>query len=114
MTFIKNQYLYIILLYLVFVLPLGLFFEFSPYPLPKVQYFVLAIIYLSNYVFFKEVNFRSKIEKKVIDQLKKELNRTPSKNEIIKRQTLIVSHRFYSLLLSMFGVLILMIVYGQF
>jgi hypothetical protein len=114
MTFIRNQLLYIITLYGLFVLPLWLLFEFSPYPLPKVQYFVIGIIYLSNYVFFKESRYRAKIEKKVESQLKNELNRTPSKNEIIIRINTIVSHRFYSLLCAVFGVLTLMIIYGEF
>lgn len=114
MIFLKNQYLYIIILYTVFVLPLGLFFEFSPYPLPKVQYFVLGLIYMSNYVFFKETTFRAKIEPKVVEQLKREMNRAPSKNDIIARVNLIVSHRFYALLTAMFGVLGLMLFYQQF
>jgi len=112
--YIKDQTGYLLYLLGLFALPLGLFLQFSPYELPKVQYVFLIILYLSQYFFFNEKDFHRKIEKKVTRVLKKELGRTPSQNEIFSRSRQIVSCRGVSIFITTLGIFGLMIFFQEF
>jgi len=103
----KNQSAYLALLLILVVVPLGLFFRFSPYPLPYVQYAILAYLFLSQYAFFNERNYRHKIASSILLQLQNELKRSPSKNEIIKREKLLINLRFITL--AAIGLLIFLV-----
>lgn len=112
--YIKHQTGYLLYLYTLFVFPLGLFLQYSPYELPKVQYVFLAILYTSQYFFFQEKDFHRKINEKVVKGLKKELERMPSQKEIYSRSCQIVYYRKISLLLTTLGIFSLMIFFQKF
>jgi hypothetical protein len=112
--YFKTQFTYWLILFLVFVLPLILFFQFSSYPLPKVQYVFLGALFISQYVFYREKEWMKSKEAIVIAQLKKELNKVPSTQEIINRQHLLSSFRNIVIAETAFEILLVMFWYKQF
>jgi hypothetical protein len=112
--FISTQKTFFSLLFLFFVLPLGLFFHYSSYPLPYVQYVILGYLVIFQYAFFNEKNYRNKVEEKAKRQLGNELGRTPSKSEIVVRVSFFVDCRFVSVFLNSLFIVILMVFYRQY
>ena len=112
--FLKHQFIYLFVLILVFVLPLGLFLQFSPYQLPKVQYVFIATLFVSQYVFYREKDYRKKKEEGVKITLEKELQKLPSNKEIDARLDQLIYYRSVSIGIAAFGILILMLIYQQF
>jgi uncharacterized membrane protein len=113
-TFLKNQIGYIGLLFLLYVIPLALFFEYSPYPVPFIQYAVLGVIILFHYVYFNERSFRLKMEFRISKQLLSELKRVPSGKEKLLRANLVVQGRGISVLLALIGVFVVMVYFKKF
>lgn len=105
---------YLLFLFGVFVIPLGLFFKFSTYTLPKIQYVFLGSLILSQYFSFKEKPFRKKIEEKVVSNLKKETGKLPSRKEIILRSDIVIRHRGVTVALGSLGIFLLMVIFNQF
>lgn len=114
LTFFKNQFGYIGLLFSLYVIPLALFFEFSPYPVPYIQYAVLGIIVLFHYVYFNERNFRHKIEPRISKQLQSELKRVPAGKEVIQRVNSVVQGRGISIVLTLLGIFCVMVYFKKF
>jgi len=112
--YIKNQMGYLLLLHLIFVIPLALFFQFSKYSLPKIQYFDLAFLLIYQYAFYNEKKYRRKIEPGVLSQLNKELKRTPSNEEINERLSFNVVSRGFTLVTAIVGILFIMVIYRKF
>jgi hypothetical protein len=112
--YIKHQKFYFIFLMGLFVLPLGLFLQFSTYQLPKVQYVFLATLFVSQYVFYNEKKYRRKIEESVTGILKKELGRIPSRKEIYARSNQVIYYRGLSIVFSALSILFLMVYFKQF
>ena len=112
--YFKSQFIYWFTLNLVFVLPLVLFFQFSTYPLPKVQYVFIATLVVSQYVFIREKDWMKSKEAYVINQLKMELGKVPSNQEIITRQLLLSNFRSLSIGITAFEILLIMFWYKQF
>lgn len=112
--YIKFQLPYLVFLMSIFVIPLGLFFKFSTYQLPKVQYVILTVLILSQYYFFKEKVFRKKIEEKMTSHLKKELGKLPSRKEIIERSSTVIQYRGINIALSSLSIFLLMVVFNKF
>lgn len=114
LLYFKSQALYLFILSLVFALPLALFFQFSTYPLPKVQYVFIATLIVSQYVFIREKDWMKSKEAYVINQLKGELGKVPSNQEIITRQLLLSNFRSLSIGITAFEILLIMFWYKQF
>ncbi|MCF8059943.1 MAG: hypothetical protein K9K67_11640 [Bacteriovoracaceae bacterium] len=112
--YIKHQSTYLIFLMALFVLPLGLFLQFSTYKLPKVQYVILATLFVSQYVFYREKVFRRKIENDVARILKNEFARIPSRKEIHARSSLVIQYRGFSIIVSALSILALMVYFKEF
>jgi hypothetical protein len=112
--FFKHQISYLTFLFILFVAPLALFFEFSTYALPKVQYVFLIVLLVSQYLFYNEKSFRKKIEANVTLILKKELNRVPSRKEIHARSTIVIQYRGVCIIISAISILLLMIFHKEF
>lgn len=112
--YIKHQKVYLLFLLVLFVLPLALFLQFSTYVLPKVQYVVLAVLFASQYGFYREKDFHKKIEKDVTNTLKKELARVPSQKEIHARSMQIVYYRGVSIVITALCILALMLFFQEF
>lgn len=110
----KHQKAYLLFLLVLFVVPLALFFQFSTYELPKVQYVVLIGLFVSQYVFYREYDFQQKIEKDVTNILKKELGRVPSKKEIHARSDKVVYFRGVSIVITALCILAVMLFFQQF
>lgn len=101
-------------MYILFVLPLGIFFAFSVYPLPKVQYVVLSLLVLFQYIYFNEKKVRQRIWPKITKKLKKELNRVPSNKEINARVNFIIDTQIWTVIMTGIGILFLMIFFQKF
>lgn len=112
--FFKHQLAYLFFLYALFVLPLALFFEFSTYALPKVQYVFLIVLLVSQYFLYSEKSFRKKIEANVTSILKKELSRVPSRKEIHARSTIVIQYRGVCIIITAISILLLMILHKEF
>lgn len=112
--YIKHQKAYILFLMGIFVLPLGLFLQFSPYQLPKIQYVVLATLIASQYFFYREKDFRRRIEGEVTRMLKKELGRIPSRKEIHARSSLVIQYRGFSIVVGVLSILAMMVYFKEF
>jgi hypothetical protein len=86
MTFyVKNQCRYFLLLQLVFVMPLVLFLKYSPYPLPNIEYVVMACLFASQYVVMTQKKFDYRYEGLAKAQLNKQTGKVPSKSKVIER-----------------------------
>ena len=83
--YIRSQLLFFVILVSLSVLPLVLFFLFSPYELPNIEYAILAIVIMTQYIFFHEKNYRKQVTPKVLNQLEKKLKRNPSGKQIASR-----------------------------
>jgi len=112
--YIYHQKNYALFLLVVFLIPLALFFQFSPYDLPKVQYVVLAVLFFSQYMTFNEKSFHKRIEKRVSKSLSSELGRTPSRNEIAERSRLIVYFRGITISACFLFIMFLMFYFKKF
>ncbi|MEC7276285.1 MAG: hypothetical protein VXV96_08185 [Bdellovibrionota bacterium] len=108
-NYFKHQFKYLAFLLGVFVTPLALFLQFSPYKEPRATYVVLIVLVVSQYAYYNEKRFRNKIEKDVSHILKGELKRVPSRKEIAERSTFVVKAREFSIVLS--GILILSLMF---
>lgn len=113
-VFLKHQLSYALKLVAGFVLPLWLYLQFSPYRAPKVSYVMLAILGLSQYVFYKEKAFRARIAPQVADVLKREAGRVPSQKEIILRSGQVIQARGASIVACAVLILVLMFAYNDF
>jgi hypothetical protein len=112
--FIKYQKGYFFYLLILFVLPLGLLFQFSPYPVHKIQYIFLATLLASQSYYYRQKDFYRKIESKVTGSLKKELRRTPSLKEISSRSVRIEQHRSICIGLATTCIFLLMLYFQEF
>ncbi len=112
--YFKHQLKYLAFLLGVFVLPLGLFLQFSPYKEPRATYVMLIVLIVSQYAYYNEKRFRNKIEKDVSHILKDELKRVPSRKEITERSTFVVKARGFSIIFSGILILTLMFFYQVF
>lgn len=113
-VFFKHQYRYLLLLFSLFSLPLGLFLQFSPYQLPKVQYVALGALYVSQFIFFKEKDFHQKINKKITKYLQGKLGRVPSQKEVHSYCMMVSRHRGISILVTTLEIIALMIYFQEF
>lgn len=114
LIYIKSELAYLALLFIFFVLPLGLFFQFSSYPLPKIQYVVLGVLLLSQYFFYSEKAYRRRTECKASLQLRKEMGKMPSIKITNARVNLLIVCRGVSICTAALSVLTLMVIYRQF
>lgn len=112
--YLRNQSGYFLFLFFLFVVPLALFFQFSTYPLPKVQYVFIGAMVASQYIFYREKDYLRKVEPKAIKQLQKELSRVPSSKEVNLRLIAIAHGRSLSIGLNAFLILLVMFWYKQF
>ena len=112
--FLKYQFSYFVLLFLVFVLPLALFFQFSTYPLPMIQYVFIGVLFCTQYAFFKEAKFRKKVESKVKGDLQEETQKVPSYQLIQRRIDEILKGRALSIGLNTFLILLIMLWFNKF
>lgn len=112
--FIKYQSVYLAQLLIFLVLPLAAFFEFSIYPLPKIQYFVLGYLILFQYAFYNEKKYLRKITPKVTGHLQKELKRTPSLTEINSLARIIAETRQVTIIIVVLMMITVMIYYKEF
>ena len=104
----------IFLLYTLFVIPLALFYKFSSYPLPNIQYVLLGILFLWGYFLVDEVKYRNKIENRVVKLMKKDLGRTPSKKEIVIKVRELADGRLVSIVFTALGIFGCMLYFNQF
>lgn len=112
--YFRYQLNYLLFLIIVFVLPLWLYLQFSPYKAQYLPLVILGVLFLSQYAFYREKDFRKKIEGKVSESLKRELGRLPSGKEVIARSDVVVQHRGVSIVLSALSMFILMVLYKEF
>lgn len=83
--YIRSQFLFFFSLVIFSIIPLILFFLYSPYELPNIEYAILAIIIMTQYLFFHEKNYRRQVTPRVIDQLCNKLKRRPSQKQIVRK-----------------------------
>ena len=112
--FIRYQLAYLVFLLCLFVLPLGVFFKFSPYPLEKIQYFFMAALLVSQWYIHNENNFYNKIRSSVVASLKKELGKIPSSKDINARSLLIRRYRIVCIGFALFCIFLVMLYFGEF
>ncbi len=114
MNFFKHLGGYLAFLVSLFVLPLALFLQFSPYKEPRITYVFLICLFASQYAYYQEKKYRKKIENSVRDVLKQEFDRLPSRKEIIQRSDRIVQGRGICIIITALLIIGLMIVYKAF
>jgi len=112
--YFKHQGTYLLFLWSIFVLPLWLFLQFSPYRAPKLSYVFMGGLFVSQYGFYREKDYRSKIKSKVTSILKEEQGRIPSGKEVILRSNQVVQFRGVSIVVCSIAILILMFYYNDF
>ncbi len=112
--YLKHQGIYLLFLLGTFVFPLWMFLQFSPYKAPKISYVLLGALFVSQYGFYREKDFRSKIKAQVTEILKKEQGRIPGSAEIIKRSDLVIQFRGVSIVASAVAILSLMFLFNDF
>ncbi len=106
--YIYHQTGYFLFLFLVFILPLVLFLQFSPYPFQKIEYFVFGSLFLFQYVMYSEQKYRKQIEPKIRERLCRELGRTPSKKEVHRRANFLVVCRGGTIIWTALEILVVM------
>jgi hypothetical protein len=111
---LQSQLAFFSVLLLLFVLPLGLFFQFSPYPAPKIQYVFLGGLFIFGYLRSNEKSYRKSISGLVIEQLKKENGKLPAQNLVAQREELIVKLRMSSIVIAGIMILGIMFWYNKF
>jgi hypothetical protein len=113
-SYFKHQSGYLLFLLGVFVVPLYLYMEFSPYHAEKLPSAVLAFLVVSQYAFYREKEFRKKIEGQVTTILQREVKRVPSRSEIIQRSSMVIQFRGVTIGFCALLMLIMMFAFNQF
>jgi len=103
--FFKHQKGYLVFLFIFFVLPVGLFVQFSPYKIPQIHYVFLVLLIVSQYYYYHEKKFHRKIKKNVTKVLTKELGRVPSNLGIQERLGHVSVHRNLCILIAILGII---------
>lgn len=98
---IRLQYHVFLLIQVFTTLPLVVIFLNYKSDFPDIEYFFFGLIFLLKIIFFREKEYRAKLGRTVSSSLSKELNRTPSKNEIVQRINTYVNGRDMVLGLSL-------------
>lgn len=112
--FVKHQKSYLFFLIGLFVLPLGILFQFSPYPVHKIQYVFLTTLLVSQLYFFNNKVFHRKIKGEVTNSLEKEFKKVPSAKEIRARSIQVEKHRNLSIAFTCFCIFLLMLIFQEF
>lgn len=114
LLYFKSHLTYLLGLLLVFVAPLVFLLGFSTYEVPKVSYASLIVLFISQYLFYKENDFHRKIEQRVALSLEEEFRRTPSKKEIRARSRLFTQFRSFSIIMTALSIVAVMIYFQEF
>ncbi|MDC1175609.1 hypothetical protein OAT67_09435 [Bacteriovoracaceae bacterium] len=112
--FFKIHLMELIKMILIFDLPLLLFFLFSPYPLPNIHFVFLIVLIVSQYVFKSEKKYKNLHYKSAEMQLKRELKRIPSINEVNIRLMKMFQFHGASIIFTGLLIIIITIFFGQF
>lgn len=111
--YFKIQGLRLLKMLLIFNLPLLLFFLFSPYPLPNIHFVFLLLLVVSQYVFLSEKKYKNLNYKNAEEDLKRELRRIPSINEVNIRLMKMFQFHGASIILSGIIIIIITVLFGQ-
>lgn len=112
--FIRHQKSYVFFLLGLFVLPLALVFQFSPYPVHKIQYVFLTTLLVTQLYFFNDKEFHRKIKSDVTSSLEKEFKNVPSAKEIRARSILIEKQRNLCIAMTCVCIFVLMLIFQEF
>jgi hypothetical protein len=113
-NYFKHQWIYLVFLTSVFVIPLFLYLAFSPYKAPRLPLVLLGVLVLSQYAFYKEKAYRKKIESSVTEILKSEFKRVPSHKEVIQRSDVVVQYRGLTIILTCLVMVLEMLYFNHF
>ena len=114
LLYLKTHLLYLFGLLFVFVLPVVMLLGFTEYEVPKISYASLTVLFISQYLFYKENDFHRKIGQRVASSLESELRRLPSKKEIHDRSRLFSQFRSFSIIMTAISIVAVMIYFQEF
>lgn len=111
--FFKIQFKYLVKLLFLFTVPLILFFQFSPYPLPYIQFVFIGALAASQYIGYNSVEYRKKMTPFIRRYLNQKLARVPKNEEINFAVSFAEDSRGFAILITGVSILLSMIYYGQ-
>jgi len=111
--YIKVQGLYAFFLLIFIISPLILFFHFSPYQIPYIEWAILFILFLSQYFLYDEKKNLAHLRNKFNFQLQKELKRSPSKNDIELRLGFYRSTRLGTVIFTGIIIILISMIYNK-
>ena len=103
-----------LILFLLTVLPLILFFQFSPYQVEGVQYLFLVSLLGLKVIFLKDRSYKKKIKKRVKASLDRELGRPAPGSLLIKRLEDYENAQDLVLGISALSILVVCVIYQKF
>ncbi len=112
--YFKLQFTSLLFMLALFVVPLIIFYLFSPYPLTFIHLVFLGALIVSQYVFVNEKKYRHKNEKKCIEVLSRELGRVPGHKEINERLIKMFQYHGVSIIISGLSIMIIPIFLDRF
>lgn len=114
MNYIKHTLLKFLPIFILLVIPLGIFYQFSKYPLPYIQYVLLGFIFLKDYYFHNEDKARKGLENIAKKELTKQIGKTPNHKAIVKRIELFYMSKHIANALNILAIITLSIIYKKY
>lgn len=112
--YLKHILIKLIPAFTLLVLPLGLFYHYSTYPLPYIQYVFLGFIFLKDYYFHNEDKARRGLEKKAKLEISKQIGKTPNHKAIVKRINQYYLSKHIANAFNILAIIVLTIIYKKF
>lgn len=114
MVLAKHTLLSILPALILGVIPLGLFYHYSTYPLPYIQYVFIAAIFLKDYYFHNEDKARKSLVNKAKLEVSKQIGKTPNHKAIVKRIDQYYLSKHIANGFNILAIIILTIIYKKF
>jgi uncharacterized membrane protein YkgB len=112
-TYFKIQWKRLFVYLSISCIPLLALYEFLPYKIDHLHTAFIAILVCMKLFSNNEYQYRKNLKEIVKIGLQKELKKTPSKQQIIKRENDYVTSRDIMLAISLLGVVIIAIIYNR-
>lgn len=113
LLYFKLQFKLLLILLVLTTVPLLLIYLYSPYEWKNLYWLFLTFLVALKVVFYKEGPYKKKISSEVREGLTKEMNRVPSKMEVVNRVEDMINARDAMLLTSALSIIVITVIFGK-
>lgn len=111
--YLRYELLYLIVIFIMIPLPLGLFYHYSEFKAPGLSYTLVGILFTFQYFFYNQKAHQKKITPAVSKMLEKKEGKIPAQKMIHQITMTIIGFRIVSITIISFVILILSAAYNR-